>query len=77
MGVSVNRKRIVILGAGVLLGLAGGFLYWKLVGCQSGTCSITANWHTSTLFGGVFGFLLADSIKTTGRKKEEKVEKAD
>lgn len=50
-----------LLGTG--LGFLGGFLYWYFVGCNSGSCPIQSNWHTSTLYGGVIGFLLGDLIK--------------
>lgn len=47
--------RIAIITAG----LAGGFLYYKLIGCQSGTCPITANPLPSTLYGGMVGAVIA------------------
>lgn len=47
----------------VLLGMAVGFLYYKYVGCVSGSCPITANPVISTLYGGIFGGL-AHSIVT-------------
>ena len=45
----------VVVGAGI------GFAYWRIVGCSSGTCAITANWHTSTLMGGLIGMLVVPS----------------
>lgn len=35
----------------VVLGGALGFLYYKVVGCSTGACPITANPFTSTLYG--------------------------
>ncbi len=36
-----------------------GFAYWRFVGCTSGTCPLTSQWHTSMLFGGIIGLLAA------------------
>ena len=52
---------------GVLVGAMAGFAYWYFIGCNSGTCPIQANWHTSTLYGGLVGFVLPN-----GPKKEKK-----
>ncbi|MDP2336004.1 MAG: DUF6132 family protein [Bacteroidota bacterium] len=41
-------------------GALGGFLYWKFVGCASGTCPIKSVWYMSTLWGLAMGYLLAD-----------------
>lgn len=51
----------LVLGvvAGGLLGLA----YYKLVGCNSGTCPLTSNPWISAGYGGVLGALVATSIK--------------
>ena len=48
---------------GILLGAVGGFLYWKLVGCNSGTCMITSKWHNSTAYGAVMGGLFLSIFK--------------
>jgi phosphate/sulfate permease len=67
-----KKKKTIIILIGIMLGLAGGLLYWKFIGCTSGTCPITSNWYISTLFGGIFGYLIADSIKIKDKKQEEK-----
>lgn len=41
-------------------GATGGFLYWKFVGCTSGTCPIQSVWYYSTLWGMAMGYLLGD-----------------
>ena len=45
------------LGA-VLLGGAGGFLYYRFVGCRTGGCPITGNPWVSTLYGALIGWLM-------------------
>jgi hypothetical protein len=65
----VKNKRLIILISSITLGLVAGFLYWKFIGCSTGTCPITSNWHMSTLFGGVFGYLISDSFVTKNKKE--------
>jgi len=48
---------------GITLGAVTGFLYWKFVGCSSGTCMITSKPINSTLYGAVMGFLVAGIFK--------------
>ena len=49
--------------AGVVIGAIGGFLYWQLVGCSSGTCMITSKWPNSTAYGAMMGGLLFSMFK--------------
>jgi hypothetical protein len=53
---------IVALWAGrvlpVMLGGAGGFLYYRFVGCKTGACPITSNPWISTLYGALIGWLM-------------------
>lgn len=65
----LNKKKFKILSIGITLGLIAGFAYWRFVGCSSGSCGITANWHTSTLFGGIFGYLISDGVSDKMAKK--------
>ena len=53
----------------VTLGAIAGFLYWRFVGCSSGTCPITSNWYTSVPYGMLFGWLISDIFKSN--KKDE------
>jgi len=45
-----------------IAGAIGGFLYWKFIGCQSGTCPIKSVWYWSTLYGALVGLLLGSII---------------
>jgi uncharacterized protein YcfJ len=51
----LNNKWVI---AGVIIGAIGGFLYWKQIGCSTGTCMITSKWHNSTMYGALMGGLL-------------------
>ena len=42
----------------VLLGGAGGFLYYRIVGCKTGACPLTSNPWISTLYGALIGFMM-------------------
>lgn len=44
--------------AGLFVGGLGGFLYWKLIGCDNGTCAITSNPRNSTVYFAIMGALL-------------------
>jgi hypothetical protein len=46
--------------AGLLIGAAGGYLYYHFIGCQSGTCSITSNPWLTVLWGVAIGYLISD-----------------
>jgi Family of unknown function (DUF6132) len=47
---------------GVVVGGGLGFGWYLLVGCSTGTCPLTSNPFTSTLFGMVMGVLIATSF---------------
>jgi hypothetical protein len=61
-------KNNKLLLAGIVLGAVAGFLYWKLVGCNSGTCLITSKWHNSTAYGALMGGLLFSIFKKEDKK---------
>jgi hypothetical protein len=48
---------------GAFIGAISGFLYWKYVGCISGTCSITSSPVNSSLYFALMGALLFGSFK--------------
>jgi len=58
----LKGKNLQIKLLSSLVGAIGGFLYWKFVGCTSGTCPIKSVWYLSTLWGAVMGYLLGDLI---------------
>ena len=38
-----------------LIGAAGGFLFYRVIGCRTGMCPITSNPWLSILYGAVIG----------------------
>jgi len=58
---------------GTLLGAAGGFIYWKYVGCLTGSCAIKSNWYLMVPWAAVLGFL-AGSVAGDFIRKRKKPE---
>lgn len=48
---------------GVAIGATAGYLYWKFVGCNTGSCAITSDPVNSTLYGAVMGGFLLSTFK--------------
>jgi hypothetical protein len=68
-----TRKHIIAIIFSVA-GAIGGFLYWKFIGCASGTCIIKSVWYLTTLYGLVLGWVtggLAEDIILKIRKSKE------
>jgi len=58
----------MIWGIGIVIGAAGGYLYWYFVGCTSG-CIITSSPLNSTLYGGLMGGLLVNTFNNPKKKQ--------
>ncbi|MBN2166218.1 MAG: hypothetical protein JW717_08080 [Marinilabiliaceae bacterium] len=48
-----------MLVVGIILGGIAGYLYYRFVGCSSGSCPITSNPISSIVYGMLFGGLMA------------------
>lgn len=57
----IKNNYLYLLGA--LAGAVGGFLYWKFVGCSTGTCMITSSPVRSTLYFALMGALFFGIFK--------------
>ncbi|WP_294672743.1 hypothetical protein [uncultured Fluviicola sp.] len=53
--------------AGGIAGAFAGFLYWKYVGCSSGSCPITSKPLNSSIYGSLLGALFFSLFKTGKR----------
>jgi F0F1-type ATP synthase assembly protein I len=62
---------------GAVLGALGGFIYWKYVGCASGTCTIKSNWYLMIPWGMVMGFLVGSVAGDLIRKRKSTAAKKD
>lgn len=49
---------------GVIFGSIVGYLYYKYIGCISGTCAITSKPLNSTLYGALMGGLVGNLFQT-------------
>ena len=52
-----------------LVGSAGGFLYYRYVGCATGTCAVTSSLWLSTGFGYILGSLLSSCGPAAARDR--------
>jgi len=66
----IDKKKTIITAIAIAVGLIIGFAYWRFIGCTSGTCPLTSNWYSTTLLGGVFGYLISDSFNSRRKKTE-------
>lgn len=65
----IKKNLITILG--VLVGALGGYLYWRFVGCDSGTCAITSSPLNSTIYGAIMGGLVFSLFKKREKKDKD------
>lgn len=65
----VKRRKFELIGG--VLGIVAGYLYWKYVGCISGTCPIQANWYTMVPYGLLFGVLIGSMFKPKELKSRD------
>ncbi len=65
----IKKRKISVIFL-FLEGLSG-FLYWRFIGCSSGTCPITSNWYASTLYGMLLGWLTGDLVASFRKGKTE------
>jgi len=59
----IREQYLVIIG--LLVGGIGGYLYWKNIGCSSGTCMITSKPFKSVIYFGLLGGLVFSMFKKT------------
>lgn len=71
----ICKDRLLIIFT--VAGAIGGFLYWKYIGCLSGTCKIKSVWYFSTLYGAVLGYIAGDIIRSIINWNKRRKEKAE
>lgn len=65
-----NENRLILIGA--VLGALTGWLYWKNIGCASGTCSITSKPINSSMYFGLIGAMVFSLFKKENKKHANK-----
>lgn len=65
----LKSKRLQLIF--LMTGAMGGFLYWRFIGCESGTCAIKSVWYWSTLWGAAMGYLVGDFISDFINKRRK------
>jgi hypothetical protein len=58
----LGRKAMLITLIGIAAGAVVGFLYFRLVGCRSGSCPLTSNPVRSVLYWALIGGLAASGF---------------
>lgn len=56
--------------AGAAIGAVGGYFYYTLIGCASGSCPITSSPVNSTIYGALLGAALFDLFRKTKKHSE-------
>lgn len=56
----IEKKTMVKIVIGVIVGGIVGFLYYRFIGCATGTCRITSNPYISTFYFALLGALIAN-----------------
>lgn len=70
------KKKLIFRIVLTVLGGVAGFLYWRFVGCASGSCPITSKWYITSLYGLIMGYL-ARGLFITDKKTDLKKENTD
>lgn len=63
-------KEHLITLVGIAIGALGGWIYWRFVGCSSGSCPITSSPINSSIWGAATGGLLFSSFKKKSKPEE-------
>ena len=68
----MNKKDLIKMIAGVLIGATGGYLYYYFIGCRTGSCPITSNPYFSILFGSIIGLIITMPDSKNSKKDMNK-----
>ncbi|HOY95022.1 MAG TPA: DUF6132 family protein [Catalimonadaceae bacterium] len=64
----LQKHGMTILG--IVLGAIAGYAWFRFVGCSTGSCPITSNPWTSSIYGGVMGGLSFTSLVNKNEMKQ-------
>ena len=68
---SCKPAGVLLPAALTLAGGVGGWLYYRYVGCATGTCAVTSSPWLSTGFGCVLGSLLYTVLRPGRGKRQD------
>jgi len=77
MNMKEKIKNNLIALIGIAVGFVGGLLYWKFVGCATGTCPLSSNWMIMLAYGGLTGGLIGNLIDEKVRNRKTRDASAD
>lgn len=63
-------KENILYIVGAMIGAVAGYLYWKNVGCSTGTCMITSSPVNSTIYFAFLGALFFGIFKKEKHAKQ-------
>ncbi len=63
-------KNNILVIIGLVIGAIAGFLYYKQIGCASGTCTITSSPINSTVYGAIMGSLIFSMFTNKNNNKK-------
>jgi len=65
----IDKNKLAIIGAAT--GAVTGWLYWSLIGCETGACAITSKPLNSTVYGAVLGSLLFSMFRRADKPESK------
>jgi len=68
-----NKFALIMLIPGAI----GGYLYWRYIGCTTGSCPITSVWYTSSIYGVILGFVIGNLVDERKMKKQRQNEESN
>ncbi|MBL7931620.1 MAG: hypothetical protein JNL60_06955 [Bacteroidia bacterium] len=68
----IRKYKLEIIGS--ITGAVGGFLYWKFVGCASGSCAITSSPVNSSIYGAMMGALFFGLFKRENKNNSKETQ---
>lgn len=60
-----KRVFVIVVLLSVLLGVGGGYFYYSLIGCTSGSCALKSSPYFNMIIGGLIGYLIPDLLLKT------------
>ena len=64
----MTKIALISTGVGILVGAVSGYLYYRYMGYNSGTCVITSEPLNSTLYGSMMGGLVFNMFVKNEKK---------